>query len=176
MSGNTRFSSSLILSLVKLTIFSVSCLISCMNEARSRRPCSISFSLNSHSPVISGELNDSIPISSSSSINASPLLETTRSRFCCSCLNKYLWEMSPSMIAARVAGVPSPLSLIASRSASSSTRLPAVSIAERRVASVYRAGGFVSSSMTSSDKTLAVSPVSVATSSPLPDAIPGLWP
>ena len=40
------------------------------------------------------------------------------------------------MIAARVAGVPIPESFIASRSSSSSTSLPAVSIAPRRAPSV----------------------------------------
>ncbi len=47
------------------------------------------------------------------------------------------------MIAARVAGVPSPLSFIAARSSSSSTNLPAFSIAESKVASVWRVGGLV---------------------------------
>ena len=47
------------------------------------------------------------------------------------------------MISARVAGVPSPRSLSASRRASSSTSLPAVSIAESRVASLKRGGGLV---------------------------------
>ena len=40
------------------------------------------------------------------------------------------------MIAARVAGVPRPFSLIASRNSSSSTSLPAPSMAESSVASV----------------------------------------
>jgi len=40
------------------------------------------------------------------------------------------------MVAERVAGVPSPRSRMASRSSSSSMRLPALSIAERRVASL----------------------------------------
>jgi hypothetical protein len=48
------------------------------------------------------------------------------------------------MIAARVAGVPSPFSFSASRSASSSTRRPAVSIAPNNVFSVYGFGGEVS--------------------------------
>ena len=47
------------------------------------------------------------------------------------------------MICARVAGVPSPFSLIASRSSSSSTSLPAPSIALSNVASVKRGGGLV---------------------------------
>ena len=44
---------------------------------------------------------------------------------------------------ARVAGVPRPFSLIASRSSSSSTSLPADSMAPSSVASVNRAGGLV---------------------------------
>ena len=47
------------------------------------------------------------------------------------------------MIAARVAGVPSPVSFIASESSFSSSVLPAVSIAVSRVASVKRFGGRV---------------------------------
>ena len=47
------------------------------------------------------------------------------------------------MIDARVAGVPNPFSLIASRNSSSSISLPALSIALSNVASEKRAGGFV---------------------------------
>ena len=46
-------------------------------------------------------------------------------------------------MAARVAGVPRPFSLIASRNSSSSTSLPAPSIALSKVASVNRGGGLV---------------------------------
>ena len=53
------------------------------------------------------------------------------------------------MICARVAGVPSPFSRIASRSSSSSISLPAPSIAERSVASLKRGGGRVVSATTS---------------------------
>ena len=53
------------------------------------------------------------------------------------------------MIDARVAGVPSPFSRIASRNSSSSTSLPAPSIALSSVASVKRAGGLVCAAMTS---------------------------
>src|ERR671919_656497 len=53
------------------------------------------------------------------------------------------------MMAARVAGVPMPESFIASRSSSSSTSLPAVSIAPSSDASVYRRGGLVSFSSAS---------------------------
>ncbi len=48
------------------------------------------------------------------------------------------------MVAARVAGVPSPQSFIAWRSSASSISLPASSIAESSVASVNRRGGWVS--------------------------------
>jgi hypothetical protein len=48
----------------------------------------------------------------------------------------YFSRISPSMIAARVAGVPRPFSAIASRSSSSSISLPAPSIALSSVASV----------------------------------------
>ena len=52
------------------------------------------------------------------------------------------------MIDARVAGVPRPRSLSASLSCSSSTSLPAVSIAERSEFSVKRGGGLVFPSFT----------------------------
>jgi len=45
-------------------------------------------------------------------------------------------RISVSIVSARVAGVPRPCSFMASRSSSSSMSLPAVSIAERSVASV----------------------------------------
>ena len=48
-----------------------------------------------------------------------------------------------------MAGVPRPFSLIASRSSSSSTSLPAPSMALSSVASVKRAGGLVWFAMTS---------------------------
>ena len=47
----------------------------------------------------------------------------------------YFSLIRPSMIAARVAGVPRPFSCIASRSSSSSISLPAPSIAPSSVAS-----------------------------------------
>ena len=47
------------------------------------------------------------------------------------------------MIAARVAGVPSPVSFMASESSFSSSVLPAVSMAVSRVPSVNRLGGRV---------------------------------
>jgi hypothetical protein len=48
----------------------------------------------------------------------------------------YFSAIRPSMICARVAGVPRPFSAIASRSSSSSISLPAPSIALSSVASV----------------------------------------
>ena len=48
----------------------------------------------------------------------------------------YSSAINPSMMAARVAGVPSPLASMAARSSSSSTSLPAPSMAESSVASV----------------------------------------
>ena len=62
------------------------------------------------------------------------------------------------MIAARVAGVPMPESFIASRSSSSSTSLPAVSIAASSDASEYRRGGLVSFSSDSTAKVVTSSP------------------
>ncbi len=47
----------------------------------------------------------------------------------------YSRRISVSITSARVAGVPRPLSFIASRSSSSPISLPAVSMAERSVAS-----------------------------------------
>ncbi len=54
---------------------------------------------------------------------------------------RYRSYSKPSIIAARVAQVPNPLASMASRSSSSSTSLPAPSMAESSVASVKRAGG-----------------------------------
>ena len=80
------------------------------------------------------------------------------------------------MIAARVAGVPSPFWIIASRNSSSSTSLPAPSIEESRVASLKRAGGFVSFCFTSIALTRADSLGGISTSalssSPLADSRP----
>src|SRR5690625_7931792 len=66
-------------------------------------------------------------------------------------------------MAARVAGVPSPRSDMASRRASSSTSLPAPSIAERSVASVKRAGGLVAKPRASTCSTATCSPSLTAT-------------
>ena len=76
--------------------------------------------------------------------------------------------INPSIIAARVAGVPNPFAAIASRSSSSSTSLPALSIAESKVASVVtRGGGFVWLSMISAFRVRARSPGTRSTSESL---------
>ena len=67
------------------------------------------------------------------------------------------------MTAARVAGVPRPFALIASRSSSSSTSLPAPSMAESSVASEKRAGGLVWLALTSTSVVLTFSPSVIAT-------------
>src|SRR6267378_2580474 len=67
------------------------------------------------------------------------------------------------MICARVAGVPRPFSLMASRSSSSSTSFPAPSIADRSVASVKRAGGLVRMARTSTSRVRTFSSFSIAT-------------
>ena len=56
----------------------------------------------------------------------------------------YCLRTSPSIVSARVAGVPSPFPRIASAKSSSSTNLPAVSIMRRSWASEKRGGGLVS--------------------------------
>ena len=52
-------------------------------------------------------------------------------------------SISRSMVAARVAGVPSPESFMRSRSSSSSSSCPACSISDRSEASVSFSGGLV---------------------------------
>src|SRR5215211_1904140 len=69
--------------------------------------------------------------------------------------------MSRSMIAALVAGVPSPLSFIACLSSSSSTSFPAVSIAPSKAASEYLGGGLVSPSLTPTFATSHSSPTAM---------------
>ena len=68
------------------------------------------------------------------------------------------------MIWARVAGVPSPFSRIASRSSSSSIALPAPSIAESSVPSLYRGGGRVACFWTSTLTVATFSPGFTGTS------------
>ena len=175
-SSKTLFANSSIFSEVRFTISSVRVFISSIKISLLRFPLSICFSLYSHSPVSSGDLNASIPMSFNRSMRANPLFETTRSLFCCSCLKRYLCAIRPSIIAALVAGVPSPRSFIASFNSSSSILLPAVSIAPSKVASLYRAGGFVTSDFISISAAFAWSPVSAGISSFFSVATPGLRP
>ena len=93
-------------------------------------PCSMSPSRFSQSPVSSGEVS---LFSSSIVITCRPFGVGIRSF---PPRSMYSRRISVSIVSARVAGVPRPRSFIASRSSSSSTSLPAVSIAERSVASV----------------------------------------
>ncbi|MNZ87469.1 hypothetical protein D3C78_1063260 [compost metagenome] len=104
--------------------------INCPSDAV---PLDISFKRRSHCPVISGEVNSSIPAPRISSMAVRP--------FCVMaiflpCISMYPTFFSRSIVAARVAGVPSPESFIASRSSSSSICLPALSIARSSVPSV----------------------------------------
>ena len=111
-----------------------------MNFSRGSLACSICFSLNSQSPVSSGEVISSTPKwrSAKNRRNAFQVGFSSRPR-----RSTYFSLIRPSMTAARVAGVPRPFAPIASRSSSSSTSLPAPSIAESSVASLKRAGGRV---------------------------------
>ncbi|MNT28383.1 hypothetical protein D3C72_1640670 [compost metagenome] len=72
------------------------------------------------------------------------------------------------MVAARVAGVPRPLPAIASRSSSSSISLPAPSMADSNVASVKRAGGFVTRPLALTLSVWTFSPLATGTRLPLP--------
>ncbi|CFO33678.1 Uncharacterised protein [Bordetella pertussis] len=107
--------------------------ISRMKAARSSAPCSICLSLCSHSPVSSGEVSSETSSPESSAISWRALAVGTRSR---PSRRRYASLSRPSMMAARVAGVPRPRSDMASRSSSSSTSLPAPSIADSSVASL----------------------------------------
>ena len=141
-----------------------------MNDSRSKFPRSISLSLNSQSPVNSGldSASTSSAINSVISENACAVGISSRiSR------TMYLWRINSSMIDARVAGVPRPFSLIASRSSSSSTRLPACSIALSNVASVYRAGGRVALASTFTSLALTDSPSATGTRCPASSLL--LW-
>ena len=133
--------------------------ISAMNVSRSMLPRSISLSLCSQSPVNSGFDKDSTckPFKSVMSENACAVgINSRASR------TIYLWRMSSSIMFARVAGVPKPDSRIASRNSSSSTSLPAPSIALSSVASVKRAGGRVSLASASTSVVLTSSPSATA--------------
>ena len=132
-------------SLARLTITCVIWAICCMNSSRLICPFSIWDNLNSHSPVSSGKVNSLTPSPFNKVISWNAFGVGISSR---PSRKRYFSVRSPSIIAARVAGVPRPFPCMASLS-SSSTNLPAPSIAESRVASEYRAGGFVASSSTS---------------------------
>jgi hypothetical protein len=111
--------------------------MSAMNAARVSVPRAIAARRASHVPVSSADASDASGICA---IKLSPSGVATRwfrSRA------MYSRRNNVSMIDARVAGVPRPVSFIAARSASSSMRRPAVSIAPSSVASVYRGGGVV---------------------------------
>ena len=132
-----------------------------MNSSLFIRPCSTSFNLYSHSPVISGDCRISIPKASSVSNNPNAFAVGTSSR---PIRRTYSSEISVSMVAARVAGVPKPLSPIASRNASSSNVFPAPSMALSSVASVIRAGGFVCNPSAKIATVLTLSPSTTGTS------------
>ena len=126
-----------------------------MNCSRLSWPRSICLSWYSQLPVISGLVSVSTPRPLSSVIREDALAVGFSSR---SSRSMYCSLMRPSMMDARVAGVPRPRSLIASRSSSSSTSLPAPSIAESKVASVYRGGGLVTLAFTSMPRVATRSP------------------
>ncbi len=107
--------------------------ISAMKASRFRRPCSISASWYSQLPVSSGLVRSSMASPRSSVISWKALAVGTSSR---PSRSMYFSAIRPSMVCARVAGVPRPFSRIASRSSSSSISLPAPSMALSSVASV----------------------------------------
>ena len=106
--------------------------ICCMKSSRLSRPFSICESLNSHSPVNSGRESSSTPRPRSKVMSWKALAVGISSR---PSRNMYFSAIKPSMVAARVAGVPRPFSCMASRNSSSSTSLPAPSMAPSKVAS-----------------------------------------
>ena len=104
--------------------------MSAMNAARESLPRAMSASRASHAPVSSGEARLA---TGSAWIRPMPNGVATR---CCLVRSTKPRRNSVSMIAARVAGVPSPRSFIAARRVSSSICLPAASIAPSSVASL----------------------------------------
>ena len=133
--GGAGFSSSKLITfpfeLMTFLVSSVTISInSSLNWLASYSPFSILRSLDSHSPVSSGLLRTS---SSIVSIKSIPIEVATRFFFLRS---MYFLRNKVSMILARVEGLPMPLFLSISRSSSSSTCFPAVSIALSKVASV----------------------------------------
>ncbi|MNS78953.1 hypothetical protein D3C72_1125900 [compost metagenome] len=119
-------------SLAFLTMCSVISAISRMKASRLSAPFSICASLYSHSPVSSALESSSTPRPRSSVMSWKALAVGMSSR---PSRSMYFSAISPSMVAARVAGVPRPFSCMASRSSSSSIVLPAPSMAPSRVAS-----------------------------------------
>ncbi|MNO89674.1 hypothetical protein D3C76_811650 [compost metagenome] len=114
--------------IIQANLFTFS--INCPSDAV---PLDISFKRRSHCPVISGEVNSSMPAPRINSIAVRP--------FCVMaiflpCISMYPTFFSRSIVAARVAGVPRPESFMASRSSSSSICFPALSIARSSVPSV----------------------------------------
>jgi hypothetical protein len=103
-----------------------------MKSSRLSRPFSICESLNSHSPVKSARQSSSTSSPRSSVISWNALAVGMISR---PSRSMYFSVNKPSMVAARVAGVPRPFSCMASRSSSSSICLPALSMAPSSVAS-----------------------------------------
>ena len=134
------------------TISRVNPRMSSMKWRRSSFPWAICLRRNSHSPVNSGVHRTSVRKFRSSVMSDNPFAVTTSSF---PLRSTYPSKIRPSIIWARVAGVPKPRSLIASRNSSSSTSLPAPSIAESNVASLKRAGGLVSFSLISIASTFA---------------------
>jgi hypothetical protein len=120
-------------SLAFLTMRSAIAAMSCMKRSRESLPCSISASWYSQLPVSSGLVRSSTPRPRSRVISWKALAVGISSR---PSRSMYFSVIRPSMMAARVAGVPRPFSAMASRSSSSSISLPAPSMADSSVASV----------------------------------------
>ena len=122
---------------VKLRAFStISTVIASMPFIKASRDISLrSMSRNfcSHSPVMAGLVRESIERTFRNFMRLSARAVGTSSR---RSLSTNLCAISVSIIWARVAGVPSPFSFIASASSSSSSSFPAPSIADSSVASV----------------------------------------
>ena len=105
--------------------------MSCRKAAACSSPRSMRLSRCSQRPVSSGRVSRWSP-----SILMRPMPFSVARRLRPS-RSMYSASTRRSMVAARVAGVPMPASFIASAASSSSTSLPAVSIARRSVPSVY---------------------------------------
>ena len=125
-------------------------LISLMKASGSSLPLLMASSLPSHFPVSSGDFS-----TSGASLTTSLPLGVGTKYF--PCLSTYLFWTSFSIMSALVAGVPRP-EVRFDFSSSSSTNLPACSMAERRVASVYLSGGVVELFLTLTLKRVTSSP------------------